>query len=117
LRGLAKYLLAGRRLRFIQRLEIGVRQIDLAAHLDDLGNVIAQQPVRDDLHRLDVSGYIFAFGAIPARRRLDEPATLVAQRNRKSVDLGFRRERKRCVVIEAQETADAGDELGHILGS
>ena len=58
----------------------------------DVGHVVAREPLRDLLDRLDVGGDVLAFRAVAARRRLDEPAVLVAQRNRQPVDLRLGRE-------------------------
>ena len=42
-------------------------------------------------------------------------AALVAQRHRQPVDLGLGGERERLVLRQAQEAADARDEIGHVL--
>ena len=83
---------AGRRLLGVELLEIGVAQIDLAAHLDQLGHALARQPPRDLLHRHDVGGDVLALGAVAARGRLHQPAALVGERDGEPVDLGLGRQ-------------------------
>ena len=117
-RGVARIdvkLLAGGLLPLVQREEIRLGHVDLAAHLGDVRNVLALQRLRHVLQRLDVRRDVLADRAVAARRRMDQLALLVAQRHRQPVDLRLGRERERLVGIELEKAADALDEACHVL--
>ena len=66
-------------------------------------------------HHADIGGDVLALVAVAAGGGGDEPALLVADRARQAVDLRLGGDRQRLVRRQAQEAADAGDELGDIL--
>ena len=98
----------------VERGEIRLRHIDFAAHLDDRGRTV-RQALRDVRDRQDVGGHVLADLAVAAGQRLDQTATLVAQRAGQAVDLGFRGQRDGFVVGQPQEAADARDEILDLL--
>ena len=77
--------LAGRRARLVQLGERRARQVDLAAHLDQLGRVV--DPQRDRLDRPQVLGHVLADHPVAAGRPASEDAVLVGERDRQPVDL------------------------------
>ena len=97
----------------VERGEIGLGHIDLAAHLEQFGGVIRQRRrnVRD---RRDIGGHVLAGRAVAARQCLHQPARLVAQRAGQAVDLRLGGERDGFVPGQLEEAAHAGDELGHL---
>ena len=108
-------LLAGRFLPLVEREEIGLPHVDLAAHLGDVGNVLALQRLRHVLQRPDVRRDILADRAVAARRSVDQLALLVAQRHRQPVDLRLGREGERLVCVELEEAADTIGEARHVF--
>ncbi len=93
-----------------------MRHVDLAAHVDQRGDVAALQLVRDLGDGHHVLGDVLAFHAVAARRRLGELAILVAQRDRQPVDLRLGGEGEGRVGVELQEAVHALDEVRHVLG-
>ena len=87
-------------LRRIQFFKIFVPEIDLAADVDQLGNVPALERVRNFANRLDVRRDVLTLRAVAARRGLDESTVLVADRNRESVDLRLRGHFQNVVIAE-----------------
>ena len=77
--------LAGRGAALVQGFEVGDRQVDLAAHLDQLRGVV--DPQRDRLDRAQVVGDVLADAAVAAGRAAGEDAVLVGERDRQAVDL------------------------------
>ncbi len=75
-----------RRLGFVEREEIGLGHVDLAAHLDHRRRV-GRQPLRHIADSGDVRRHVLADRAVAARRGGDKHAALVAQRQRQPVDL------------------------------
>ena len=70
----------------VQLLEARDREVDLTADLEQLWRVPVQ-PSRDDVDGADVRGHVLAGTSVAARRCPDEPATLVDQVDRDTVDL------------------------------
>ena len=99
------------RLPLIERGEIGVAHIDLAANLEDLRHVAALKLGRNVRDGANISGDILAFAAVAARGRNHKLAALVAQRNRKTVDFHFRSHIERRRGIELQEAPHAANEV------
>jgi hypothetical protein len=95
--------------------EIRVREINLAAHLQHLGDVPAGQRVGDVLYGQGIGGDVLADLAVAARRRGHEPAGLVAQRQRQAVDLRLGGEGDRLVGRQVEEATHPGDEFLHVL--
>ena len=98
----------------VQGGEIGLRHINLAADLEDIGRIVWEVGgnVRDGAH---IGGHVLARGTVTAGQRLDQPALFVAERAGQAVDLRFCGERHLLVITEAQEAADPGDEFLHLL--
>ena len=93
-----------------------MRHVDLAAHVDQLGDVAALQLVRDRGDGHHVLGDILAFHAVAACRRLGERAILVAQRDRQPVDFRLGGEGERRIGVELQKAVHAFNEVRHVLG-
>src|SRR6185437_8895167 len=106
--------LAGGLHRRVQRGEVGVFEVDLAADLDDLRPAVAGEAMRNLANGLQVGGDVLAHPPVAARGALHEDALLVAQRGRETVDLRLGGVGDR-VVAEAQETADTGVELARLV--
>ena len=77
--------LAGRGAAFVQRLEVGDRQVDLAAHFDQLRRLL--DPQRDRADRAQVLGDVLADPAVAAGGAAGEHTVLVGERDRQPVDL------------------------------
>ena len=77
---IGEHLLARGLLAFVQLEEIGLGHIDLAAHLDDVGDMRTVQPVRNLGDGAHIRGHILALIAIAAGRPAHELPALVAQR-------------------------------------
>jgi len=105
-------LAAGFGLPRVQRGEIGMAHVDLAAHLEDLGR--AGEHFRDVGDGGGIGGDILAGLAIAARRGLHQPALLVAQRERQPVDLRLGGEGQGRIGAEVQIAADARHEFRHL---
>ena len=72
------------------RVEVGEgrrREEDLAADLDELGHVVAAQARRDAADRAHVVGDVLSRAAVAAGEGAHEPALLVEQVDRETVDL------------------------------
>ena len=76
---------------------------------------VALQPLWNVRQCFDVRGDVFAFVTVAARCAGDECALLVTQRHRQPVDLRFGGERDLLIVGKPQKTADAADEVAHIV--
>ncbi len=107
--------IAGCLLPLVEREKGLLGHVDLAAHLADLGYVAAPELFRHVLERADIGGDVFALGAVAARGRGDEFASLISQRHREPVDLRLGAEIDPFVFAELEEAADAADEIQHIL--
>ena len=68
------------------------REVDLAAHLEQLRDVVPGQLLRDALHRADVGGDVLPRGAVAAGGGAHQPALLVDDRDRDAVDLELAQE-------------------------
>ena len=77
--------LAGLGAALVQRFEVGDRQVDLAAHFDQLGRVLDAQ--RDRADRAQVAGHVLADPPVAAGRAAGQHAVLVGQGDRQAVDL------------------------------
>ena len=69
----------------VERFEGGDRQVDLAAHFDQLRRVL--DPQRDRADRAQVLGDVLADPAVAAGGAADQHAVLVGERDRQAVDL------------------------------
>ena len=69
----------------VERFEGGDRQVDLAAHFDQLRRV--RDPQRDRADRAQVLGHVLADPAVAAGRAADQDPVLVGERDRQAVDL------------------------------
>ena len=77
--------------------------VDLAAHLEGGGKVLGGNRFGDVGNGAHIGGDVFAFVAVAARRALDQPAALVAQRDRQTVDLGLGRDLQGLIGGKPQE--------------
>src|SRR5690606_27877007 len=84
------------------------------ADLHDCRGVAFQLP-RHVAKRAQIGGHVLAFGAVAARRTEHEPALLIAERDRESVDLRLGHELDRLRLVEPEETAHAPDELAYVV--
>ena len=119
-RGIARVgeeLLAGGGLPLVDGGEIRMRQIDLAAHFERVRHILSGQLLRNVADGTGVGRDILADGTIAARGRAHEPALLVAQAERQTVDLRLRREDQRRLGLDLQEAPDALDELLDLASS
>ena len=73
--------------RLVEGSELGDGEIDLAAHLQHLGDVVALQPLGDHGDRPDVGGHVLPDPAVAAGGGPDQPALLVDQVQRQPVHL------------------------------
>ncbi len=86
--------------RRVQVGERGEREVDLAADLDQLGHIVAVQPIRHVAHRADVGGDVFAGAPVAAGgRRGHEPTLLVGQVDREPIDLQLAQEMHRTTRV------------------
>ncbi len=118
-RGIARigeHLASARLLLLVETPEVGMCHVDLAAHVDQLGDVAALQLVRDRGDGHHVLGDVLAFHAVAACRRLGERAILVAQRDRQPVDFRLGGEGERRIGVELQKAVHALNEVRHVLG-
>ncbi len=97
------------RLAGVERGEIGMAHVDLAARLENPRR--AFEPVRDRLNRAHVGGHVLALVAVAARRRPHEFAVLVAQIAGEPVDLRLGDEVERRAVAQTQKAPHPGAEL------
>ena len=88
-------LLARRRLPLVDGGEIRVGQVDLSAHLQNIGNIFALKLLRNVVDSPGIGRHILADSTIAARGGSDEPTLLVAKAERQAVDLGFGGEEQR----------------------
>ena len=98
----------------VERREILVTHIDLAAHLDDIGNIVAGKRRRDVDDRCEIGRDVLTDFAVAAGGAEHEATLLVARRGREAVDLrlGDHLDGARRVVLELlQEPPDTGEEL------
>ena len=113
--------LAGGRALGVDREKPGPLHVDFAAHLDDVGPARRRRAARHRLQRADVRGDVLAGDAVAARRAEHQPAALVAQRRRQPVDLRLGHDLDRIlgdqreILRAAEEVADAGEEIAHVL--
>ena len=98
----------------VERGEIGLRHIDLAANLEDRGRA-GRQVLRDVGDGAGIGGDVLAGGAVAAGGGEDERALLVAQRAGEAVDLGLGGQRQLVLLAQAEEPAHPGEEIGHLL--
>ena len=108
--GVGKDLVTIGRLPGVQRSEIGMGHIDLAAHLHHLrraGDVLGNIG-----NCAGIVGDVFAHRAIPARGRLHQHAPLIAQGQGQPVDLGLGRKGQGAAM--AQKAADAVRKIGDV---
>ena len=103
---------AGLGLPRVQRREIGMAHVGLAAHLEHLRR--AAQLLGDVADRAGVRRHVLAGLAVAAGGGHHEPPALVAQRQRQPVDLRLGGEGERLVGAEVQEAPDPFGELGDI---
>ncbi len=107
-------LLARFRLLAVQRREILLAEVDLAAHLDHRRRALRQRR-GDVLHGADVGGDILAGLAVAARRAENQLAALVAERHGEAIDLGLRGERDRLFARATEEAEHLLDEIAHVV--
>ena len=98
----------------VEREEIVAAHVDLAAHLDQVRRV-GGQPFGHLVEGADIGGDVLARHAVAARRRRREPALLVAQRHRQSVDLRLGGEDEFRIGGQRQEPPHRGDEVDDVL--
>ena len=81
--------LAGLRLAPVEVVEGGDGHVDLAPHLEHLGERAGRrvEPLRDGGHGGDVGRHVLAGGAVPPGGRLHEPAVAVEEGDGQPVDL------------------------------
>ena len=94
----------------VERQEVALGHIDLAAHLDDVRGA-CRQGLGDFLDGSDIGGDIFAGRAVAARCGAHQAAILVADRHGKAVDLRLGGKGDRVIRKAAEEAIDAGDEI------
>jgi hypothetical protein len=100
----------------VERGEIIVPEVDLAAHLDDVRPAVARQTVRELADGLQVLRDVLADAAVTTGGALRQHAVLVAQRGREAVDLRLGGV-GHSILSEAQEAANPGVELpGVVVG-
>src|SRR6185312_17320765 len=109
-RGVARvdvFLPAGRRRALLQRFELGIGHVNLAANVDARRPAPAPEAMRNVGDGPEVFGDVLAHIAVAARRTTDEFAILVAQRSREAVDLRLGREYQLEVLVALEEPARA----------
>ena len=106
-------LAAGGFLPLIERLEILLRHVDFAAHLQHVGRT--GDALRNVGDRPHVWRDVLADRPVAARRREHQLTALVSDRAGQAVDLGLRRHRHEGVGGKVQESLHARDELGHLI--
>ena len=98
----------------VERGEIGLAHIDLAAHLEHVRRVGGQR-LGDVGDGADILGHVLADRAVTAGQRLDQPPIDIAQRTGQAVDLGLGGQGDGLVVGQLQIAADAADEILDLL--
>ena len=112
---IGEHRIVGFRLLPVQLEKILLEHVDFAAHFACRGNVAAFQRVRNILDGAHIGGDILAGKTVAARRRADQFAVFVAQRQRQAVDLRFGDECWNVFGIEFEKAPDALDEFRHLL--
>jgi len=115
-RGIARIgedLAAGRFLPLIERREVRLRHINLAAHFEHVGRIADH--LGNVGNRPRVGGDVLADGAVSPRRGKHQLPGFVAQRARQAVDLRFRGDRDQLVRGERQESPNPRDEFDDLL--
>ena len=107
-------LLPSRPLPLVQREESGFGHVHLAAHLADLGRVLAAQLFGNVGERSHIRGDVLAFRAVAAGRAAHQTAVLVAQRAGEAVDLRLGREHRPLVRGQTQKSPHPLHELSHL---
>ena len=102
-------------LPLIERGEIGVAHIDLAANLEDFGHVAALKLARNVRDGANVSGDVLALAAVAARGGNHQAPSLVAQRYRKAVDFHLGGDIERRAGVELQEAPHAANEIARLF--
>ena len=113
LRGLANRRSPPFGLALVEPLKGGAAHIDLAAHLERIGEAACLDRLGDVADGADIGRDVLALIAVAAGRALNEAPLLVAERDGQAVDLGLGGEGQLCVRIEPEEAADALDEVAH----
>src|SRR5690606_4715802 len=90
---------------FVPGLEGRARHVHLAANLEHARPVLAAQAQRNRLDRAQVRTDVLALLAVAARRAAHEPALLVAQADRKAVELGLDRKYRFADVLALLDAA------------
>ncbi len=98
----------------VQRQEIGLGHVNLAAHLEQLGRVIGQL-ARNIGDGQRVGGDILAQLPVAPRRGEHQPTALVTQRTGQAIDLRFGGQHHRFGIVERQEPPHPRDEIGDIF--
>ena len=98
----------------VERCEIVMAHVNLAAHLQDCGGVAKR--LRDIGNGAGIGGDVLTCLTIAACCRADQLPILVAQRGRQTVNLGLGGKGQWRVWGEPQISADASHEIGHIGG-
>jgi hypothetical protein len=88
--------------------------VHLATHLDHVGPAGAGEARGDVGEGPQVLGHVLAGAAVAAGGALNEHAPLVAEGGGEAVDLGFGVEGQGLRLVQAQEAADPGRELGDV---
>src|SRR4029077_7750858 len=102
-------------LAVVEALESRPAHIDLAAHLEGIGEALGPDCLRDVGDGADIGGDVLALIAVAARGALGEPALLVAKRDGQPVDLRLGGEGEAFHSFEAEEAAYALQEVAHAL--
>ena len=98
----------------VQRGKGRLRHIDFAAHFDDSGRGVAQEPQRDGADGAHISGHVLAGRAVATGRRTGQYAVFVTQADGEAVEFRLGGEMQWRVAIEA--LLQAAVEGGEILG-
>ena len=99
LRGLANGALPCSTSDALRSANAGDREVDLAAHLEQLGRVVAGQPLGDLADGAHVGGDVLAGAPVAAGGAADQPALLVGQVDRQAVDLELAEELHRAAGV------------------
>ena len=106
--------LASRRfLPLVERLEVRLGHVHLAADLQHVGRT--GDALRNVGDRPHIGGHVLADRSVPARRREDQLAALVPQRAGQPVDLRLGRRRHEGIGGKVQEPPHPRDELAHLI--
>ena len=95
----------------VERVEIGVAHVDLAADFHEVR--CTRQRFGDVIHGKRVLGHVFAHGPVAPGGGLNEAAVFVAKGQAEPVDLRFGGVGNG--GVEAEVAADGGIEIGHVL--